>query len=79
MDSKEKKGLSEIDICDVFITPSIKRAGWDQPTQIRREVTLTLGLVIVRGNMSAIQNIITKPLKSNNQLSQAKTNPSSLM
>lgn len=53
MDSKEKKQLSEIDICDLFITPAIKAAGWDQLTQIRREVTLTPGPVIVRGNMSS--------------------------
>jgi len=53
VDDIDKKELSEIDICDLFITPSIKDAGWDQPTQIRREVTLTPGPVIVRGNMSA--------------------------
>ncbi len=53
MDSKEKKALSEIDICDLFITPAIKNAGWDQFTQIRREVTLTPGPVVVRGNMSS--------------------------
>ena len=53
MDNKEKKQLSEIDICDLFITPAIKDAGWDQLTQIRREVTLTPGPVIVRGNMSS--------------------------
>ncbi len=48
-----KKELSEIDICDNFITPAIIGAGWDQYTQIRREVTLTPGPVIVRGEMSA--------------------------
>lgn len=53
MDSKEKKGLSEIDICDLFITPAIKIAGWDPMKQIRREVTLAPGPVIVRGNMSS--------------------------
>jgi len=53
MDSKEKKELSEIDICDLFITPAIKDAGWDQGKQIRRDVTLTPGPVIVRGNMSS--------------------------
>jgi len=53
MDSKEKKELSETDICDLFITPAIKDAGWDQPRQIRREVTLTPGPVVVRGNMSS--------------------------
>ncbi|WP_299370802.1 EcoAI/FtnUII family type I restriction enzme subunit R [uncultured Tateyamaria sp.] len=49
----EKKKLSESDICDLYITPALKRAGWDQFTQIRREVTLTPGPIIVRGNMSS--------------------------
>ena len=53
MDSKEKKQLSEADICDLFITPAIKDAGWDPLQQIRREVTLTPGPIIVRGNLSS--------------------------
>lgn len=53
MDDIDKKELSESDICDLFITPAIKDAGWDQLRQIRREVTLTPGPVIVRGNMSS--------------------------
>ncbi|MBI9062748.1 MAG: hypothetical protein JEZ14_12245 [Marinilabiliaceae bacterium] len=53
MTDEEKKELSEIDICDLFITPAIKAAGWDQLKQIRREVTLTPGPVVVRGEMSA--------------------------
>jgi len=47
-----KKELSEIDICDLYITPAIKNAGWEPFVQIRRDVTLTPGPVIVRGNMS---------------------------
>lgn len=53
MDSQEKKELSESDIRDLFITPAIKDAGWDQMRQIRREVTLTPGPIVVRGNMSS--------------------------
>ncbi|BAZ94613.1 type I site-specific restriction-modification system, R subunit [Thiohalobacter thiocyanaticus] len=53
MDNKEKKSLSETDICDLFISPAIKDAGWEPVRQIRREVTLTPGPVIVRGNMSS--------------------------
>ncbi len=53
MDKKEKSLLSETDICDLFITPAIKAAGWDQFLQIRREVTLTPGPVVVRGNLSS--------------------------
>ena len=48
----DKRQLSESDICDLFITPAIKNAGWDSFTQIRREVTLTPGPVVVRGEMS---------------------------
>ena len=53
MNEINKKELSETDICDLFITPAIKEAGWDPIKQIRREVTLTPGPVIVRGNMSS--------------------------
>ncbi|WP_404360396.1 EcoAI/FtnUII family type I restriction enzme subunit R [Methylotuvimicrobium sp. KM1] len=53
MNSKEKKQLSETDICDLFITPAIKDAGWDPYRQIRREVTLTPGPIVVRGNISS--------------------------
>jgi len=53
MNKQEKQELSESDICDLFITPAIKDAGWDQLTQVRREFTMTPGPVIVRGNMSS--------------------------
>lgn len=53
MNSKEKKELSETDICNLFITPAIQKACWDPMKQIRWEVTLTPGPVIVRGNMSS--------------------------
>src|SRR5260221_8697784 len=49
----DKRALTESDICDLFITPAIKGAGWDQTMQIRREVTLTPGPVIVRGNVAS--------------------------
>lgn len=53
MDKKEKKKLSEADIKAKFITPAIIGSGWDEMTQIRREVSLTPGPVIVRGNLSS--------------------------
>lgn len=53
MTKQEKQKLSEVDICDLFITPAIKEAGWNQLTQIRREVTLAPGPIVVRGNMSS--------------------------
>ena len=53
MDKKDKLELSEADIRALFITPAIRSAGWDDETQIRREVTLTPGPIIVRGNLSS--------------------------
>jgi len=53
VDSRDKKALSEVDICDLFITPAIKDADWDAMKQIRRGVTLAPGPVIVRGIMSS--------------------------
>ncbi|MCF8108707.1 MAG: DEAD/DEAH box helicase family protein [Desulfohalobiaceae bacterium] len=47
----EKQSLSERDICTKFVTPSLERAGWDIQTQVREEVTLTHGRIIVRGTM----------------------------
>jgi type I restriction enzyme R subunit len=53
LDKRDKLKLSESDICELFISPAIKEAKWDPLTQIRREVTLTPGPVIVRGNLSS--------------------------
>lgn len=53
MTNKEKKELSERDVENIFITPAIISAGWDLHSQIRTQVTLTPGPVIVRGEMSA--------------------------
>jgi type I restriction enzyme R subunit len=46
-----KKALSERDICTKFITPALVAAGWDVSSQVREEVHLTAGQVIVRGRM----------------------------
>ncbi|MBA3638096.1 MAG: DEAD/DEAH box helicase family protein [Acidobacteria bacterium] len=46
-----KQELSERDICTKFITPALRRAGWDEQTQLREEVSFTKGRVIVRGRM----------------------------
>ena len=45
----DKKSLSERDVCSKYITPAIMSAGWDLETQIREEVSLTKGRIIVRG------------------------------
>lgn len=47
----DKKSLSERDICTKFITPAVKKAGWDEMTQIREEVSFTKGRIIVRGKL----------------------------
>ena len=46
-----KKDLSERDICTKFVTPALQAAGWDILTQIREEVTIAPGRIIVRGKM----------------------------
>lgn len=47
----DKKALSETDIISKYIMPAIQRAGWDLMTQIRQEVKLRDGKVIVRGQL----------------------------
>src|ERR1044072_7537371 len=47
----DKKSLTERDICTKFITPAVKKAGWDEMTEIREEVSFTKGRIIVRGRM----------------------------
>jgi type I restriction enzyme R subunit len=49
----DKKQLTERDICTKYILPAIKQAGWNIHTQVREEVALTAGRVIVRGQMGA--------------------------
>jgi type I restriction enzyme R subunit len=46
-----KKTLSERDICTKFITPALVKAGWNVQTQIREEVSLTKGKVMVSGRI----------------------------
>lgn len=47
----DKRALSEDDISAKFITPAIIKAGWDEATQIRRQVYFTKGRIIVRGKL----------------------------
>ena len=46
-----QQALSEADICAKCITPAVVQAGWDEATQIRREVGFTRGRIIVRGKL----------------------------
>ena len=47
-----KKDLSERDICTMFITPALERAGWDMKKQVREEVGFTDGRIYVKGNLT---------------------------
>ncbi len=47
----DKKKLSETDIVTKYILPAVEGAGWDKMAQIRQEVKLRDGKVIVRGQM----------------------------
>ncbi len=49
----DKKALTEQDIRSKFISPAIHTAGWDARRQVREEVQLTNGRVIVKGKMSS--------------------------
>lgn len=50
MEFCNKKNLSERDICTKFITPALSQAGWDHQHQVREEVNVTNGRVLVKGN-----------------------------
>jgi Type I site-specific restriction-modification system, R (restriction) subunit and related helicases len=52
MEDIDKKELSERDICTKFITPAIKQANWKE-RQIREEVKLTNGRIIVKGSTTS--------------------------
>ncbi len=48
----DKKNLTERDICTKFITPAVvETAGWDRDTQLKEELSLTKGRIIVRGKL----------------------------
>ena len=48
-----KKDLSESDIKAKFITPALTKAGWDEQTQLGREIFFTDGRIYVKGRMTA--------------------------
>jgi type I restriction enzyme R subunit len=52
-----KKSLSETDIITKFIMPAILQSGWDDLTQIRQEVKLRDGKVVVRGMAAARKTV----------------------
>ncbi|MGH2152812.1 hypothetical protein, partial [Enterococcus faecalis] len=49
--------LTEADIITKRIMPAVVRAGWDDTVQIRQEVKLRDGKVIVRGKVAARRTV----------------------
>ncbi|GAK84524.1 type I restriction-modification system restriction subunit R [Vibrio ponticus] len=52
-----KSQLSEADIISKYILPAIKSNGWDDMTQIRQEIKLRDGKVVVRGQIAARKKV----------------------
>ena len=52
-----KQQLTETDIITKFILPAVTDKGWDSMTQIRQEVKLRDGKVIVRGQVAARKKV----------------------
>ncbi|TDT43157.1 hypothetical protein DES49_0967 [Halospina denitrificans] len=67
----DKKTFSERDICTKYITPAIEQAGWNIKSQVREEVSLTDGRVIVRGRM----HTRIRPLRADYVLNYQKNQP----
>lgn len=53
----DKLQLSETDIITKLILPAVKQSGWDPMTQLRQEVKLRDGKVIVRGQVGARKTV----------------------
>jgi type I restriction enzyme R subunit len=58
----DKANLSERDITTKFILPALVQAGWDPMTQLREEVKLRDGKVIVRGQIGMRKTVNSQPL-----------------
>ncbi len=53
----DKRALTETDIITKYIMPAVQNAGWDLMTQIRQEVKLRDGKVIVRGQLGVRKTV----------------------
>jgi len=53
----DKKKLTEADIISKFILPYVEQAGWDSMLQVRQEVKLRDGKVIVRGQLGVRKTV----------------------
>lgn len=53
MVGENKTHLTETDIITKYILPAVKTAGWDVMSQVRQEVKLRDGKVVVRGKLAS--------------------------
>ncbi|WP_206052651.1 EcoAI/FtnUII family type I restriction enzme subunit R [Neptunomonas marina] len=53
----DKKQLTETDIITKFVLPAIDKAGWNSMTQVRQEVKLRDGKVVVRGQLGVRKTV----------------------
>jgi len=53
----DKRKLSETDIISKFIMPAVQSSGWNLMTQIRQEVKLRDGKVVVRGQLGVRKTV----------------------
>jgi type I restriction enzyme, R subunit len=57
MNVMDKKKLTETDIISKYVLPAIETSGWDSMLQIRQEVKLRDGKVIVRGQLGVRKTV----------------------
>jgi len=62
MASLDEKKLSERDICTKYITLALTLSGWEHHHQIRKEVNVTDGRVLVNGNLFFYVTIVPVPV-----------------
>ena len=55
----DKKSLSEIDIITQYTMPALFDSGWNLITQIRQELKLRDGKIIVRGQLGVRKTVIS--------------------
>ena len=59
----DMRSFSERDICTKFVTPALRRAGWDEMLQIREEVSFTKGRIVNRhATLTPFRRPIMTPL-----------------
>ena len=57
MNVMDKKKLTETDIISKYVLPAVETSGWDSMLQIRQEVKLRDGKVIVRGQLGVRKTV----------------------